>query len=122
MKKIITVLMVLMVATSMFARTKVLFNNKIENRIGYADTSYKEMDFEKLTTEEIISIIDETSKEIKIGECELEYITNDFPKLDKYAKKYNIYYVVDYNLCWITIFIRIDGEKQMVVYYKVKAK
>ena len=30
MKKIITVLMVLMVATSVFAETKVLFNNKID--------------------------------------------------------------------------------------------
>lgn len=122
MKKIITVLMVLMVATSVFARTKVLFNNKKENRIGFADTSYKEMDFEKLTIEEIISIIDELSKEIKIGECYLEYITNDFTKLDKYAEKYNIYYVVDYNLCWITMFVKIKEDVQLVTYYKIKIK
>ena len=122
MKKIITVLMILMVATSVFAKTKVLFNNKKENRIGYADTSYKEMDFEKLTTDEIISIIDELSKKVKIGECYLEYITNDFPKLDKYAEKYNVYWVIDYNLCWLTIFVKIKDETQLVEYYKIKIK
>ena len=52
MKKIIAVLMVLMVATSMFAETKVLFNNKIEERIAYTDTSYKQKDFPELTTDE----------------------------------------------------------------------
>ncbi len=121
MKKIITVLMVLMVATSMFAETKVLFNNKIEERIACADTSYKEIDFPKLTTdEEVLYIADELSKRMKSKEKELEFITYDFVKLDKYAKEYNLYYVVDSKLCWITIFIRIDGETQAVVYYKVK--
>lgn len=130
MKKIITVLMVLMVATSMFAETKVsdlfpsggetkeLFKNEIEERVAYADTSYKQLDYEEITTDEIIDIIDKP--EMEFEGCELELITYDFVKLDNYAKEYNLYYVVDSKLCWITIFIRIDGETQAVIYYKVK--
>lgn len=129
MKKIITVLMVLMVATSMFAETKVsdlfpsgetktLFKNEIEERVAYADTSCKEMDYEKITTDEIIDIIDKPGMEFE--GYELELITYDFVKLDKYAKEYNLYYVLDYKLCWITIFIRINDEAQIVVYYKMK--
>ena len=130
MKKIITVLMVLMVATSMFAETKVsdlfpsdgetktLFKNEIEERVAYADTSCKEMDYEKITTEEIISIIDKPGMEFEGYEVEL--ITYDFMKLDNYAKEYNVYYVLDYKLCWLTIFIRINDEAQVVAYYKLK--
>ena len=132
MKKIITVLMVLMVATSMFAETKVsdlfpsdgeikeLFKNEIEERVAYTDTSYKQMDYEKITTDEIISIIDKPSEEMEFEGYELELITYDIMKLDEYAKEYNLYYVEDYKLGWITIFIRIDGETQIVVYYKMK--
>ena len=43
MKKIITVLMVLMVATSMFARTKVLFNNRVEECAATTDTGWKKI-------------------------------------------------------------------------------
>ena len=123
MKKIITVLMVLMVATSVFAETKVLFNNKIEERIGYTDTSYKQTDFPELTTvEEILYIADELSKIIKTEEKELEFITYDIMKLDKYAKEYNIYYIADNKLDWAIFFIKMNYETQAVIYYKIKAK
>lgn len=134
MKKIITVLMVLMVATSMFAETKVsdlfpsggetktLFKNEIEERVAYTDTSYKQLDYEKITTDEIISIIDDPSEEMEFEGCELELITYDIMKLDKYAKEYNLYYVVDSKLNRITIFIRTDEETQAVIYYKIKTK
>lgn len=121
MKKIITVLLSLMVATSMFAETKVLFNNKIENRIGYTDTSYKQKDFPELTTvEEILYIADEFSKIIKIEEKELEFITYDIMKLDKYAKEYNIYFIADNKLDWAMFFIKMNDETQAVIYYKIK--
>lgn len=121
MKKIITVLMVLMVATSMFAETKILFNNKIEERVGYTDTSYKQTDFPELTTdEEVLYIADEITKKIKTEEKELEFITYDFVKLDKYAKEYNIYYIADNKLDWAIFFIKMNDETQAVIYYKIK--
>ena len=120
MKKIITVLMVLMVATSVFAETKVLFNNKIEERIAYTDTSYKQKDFPKITTdEEVLYIADELSKVMKTKEKKFGLITYDIMKLDKYTKENNIYYVVDSKLDWLTIFIKMGDEKQAVIYYKV---
>ena len=120
MKKIITVLMVLMVATSMFAETKVLFNNKIEERVARTDTSCKQKDFPKITTdEEVLYIADELSKKLKNEEYELEFITYDFVKLDKYAKEYNIYFISDNKLDWLMIFIKINDEKQAVIYYKL---
>ena len=123
MKKIITVLMVLMVATSMFAETKVLFNNKIEERVAYTDTSYKQTDYPELTTvEEILYIADELSKIIKTEEKELELITYDIMKLDKYAKEHNLYFIVDNKLDWAMFFIKMNDETQAVIYYKIKAK
>ena len=123
MKKIITVLMVLMVATSMFAETKVLFNNKIEERIACTDTSYKQADFPKITTvEEVLYIADELSKIIKTEEKELEFITYDFVKLDKYAKEYNVYTIADNKLDWFIVFIKMNDETQAVIYYKVNTK
>ena len=121
MKKIITVLMVLMVATSMFAETKVLFNNKIEERVAYTDTSYKQKVFPELTTdEEVLYIADELSKIIKDEEKELEFITYDFMKLDKYAKEYNFYCIADNKLDWAIFFVKMNDETQAVIYYKVK--
>lgn len=121
MKKIITVLMVLMVATSMFAETKVLFNNKIEERVAYTDTSFKQPVFPELTTdEEILYIAYELSKKIKTEEKELEFITYDFVKLDKYAEKYNVYCIADNKLDWAIFFIKMNDEKQAVIYYKIK--
>lgn len=122
MKKIITVLMVLMVATSMFAETKVLFNNKIEERVAYTDTSFKKQTvFPELTTdEEILYIADELSKKIKIEEKELEFITYDFVKLDKYAKEYSFYFIADNKLDWAILFIKMNDETQAVIYYKIK--
>ena len=123
MKKIITVLLSLMVATSMFAETKVLFNNKIEERVAYTDTSYKQTDFPKLTTvEEVLYIADELSKIIKNEEKELEFITYDFVKLDKYAKEYNLYYIADNKLDWAMFFIKMNDETQAVIYYKINTK
>lgn len=125
MKKIITVLMVLMVATSMFAdaEIKVLFNNKIENRIGYTVTLYKQQDYPELTTdEEILYIADKFSKIIKTEEKELEFITYDIMKLDKYAKEYNVYYIADHKLDWVIFFIKVNDEAQAVIYYKIRTK
>ena len=123
MKKIITVLMVLMVATSMFAETKILFNNKIEERVAYTDTSYKRTDFPKLTTdEEILYIAGELSKTIETEEKELEFIAYDFVKLDKYAKEYNLYWIADNKLDWAILFIKMYDETQAVIYYKINTK
>lgn len=123
MKKIITVLMVFMVATSMFAEIKVLFNNKIENRIGYTVTLYKQQDYPELTTdEEILYIADKFSKIIKTEEKELEFITYDIMKLDKYAKEYNVYYIADHKLDWVIFFIKVNDETQAVIYYKIRTK
>ena len=121
MKKIITVLMVLMVATSMFAETKVLFNNKIEERIAYTDTSYKQTDFPKITTEEeLLYIAAELSINMETKEKKFEFITYDLVELDKYAKEYNFYYIADIKLDWLIFFLKISNETQAVVYYKVK--
>ena len=123
MKKIIAVLMVLMVATSMFARTKVLFNNRAEERIACTDTSYKQVDFPKLiTVEEILYIADELSKTIKTEEKELEFITYDFVKLDKYAKEYNVYCIADNKLNLLIFFIKMNDEIQAEITYNVRAK
>ena len=121
MKKIITVLMVLMVAASMFAEEKILFNNKIEERVAYANTSYKQVDFPKITTEEeLLYIADEVSKNIETIEKKFEFITYDLVELDEYAKEYNFYYIADNKLYWLIYFIKISDETQAVIYYKVK--
>ena len=121
MKKIITVLMVLMVATSVFAEEKILFNNKIEERVAYANTSYKQVDFPKITTEEeLLYIADEVSKNIETIEKKFEFITYDLVELDEYAKEYNFYYIADNKLYWLIYFIKISDETQAVIYYKVK--
>ena len=128
MKKIITVLMVLMalmvlmVATSMFARTKVLFNNIAEECVVYTDTGWKKIgkDFQNKPIEEVLDYFNLSVKFIE--EYELTLSKYNIEQLDKYAEKYNVYYVCDYNYNWFRYIVKLNDKEQLEINYNIKTK
>ena len=122
MKKIITVLMVLMVATSMFARTKVLFNNRAEKCVVATDTDWKKTGkiFQNKPIENIIDCFNVCAKYTE--EYELTFSKYNVEQLDKYTEKYNIYYVCDYNISWFRYIVKLNDKEQLEITYNMKAK
>ena len=92
MKKIIIVLMVLMVATSMFAKPIVL---KSDAGFLVANDERKPNDFSGKSDEEILAIILECMPK-EINGRKPVYLEHEITKIDEYAKKYNNYIAVDY--------------------------
>ena len=122
MKKIITVLMVLMVATSMFAETKVLFNNRAEECAATTDTGWKKIgkDFQNKPIEDILDYFNASVKYIE--EYELTLSRYNVEQLDKYAEKYNVYYVCDYNYSWFRYIVKLNDKEQLEITYNMKTK
>ena len=122
MKKIITVLMVLMVATSMFARTKVLFNNRAEECAAITDTGWKKIgkDFQNKPIEYVLDYFNVCVKYIE--DYELTFSKYSIEPLDKYAKTYIVYYVGDYNYSWFRYIVKLNDEKQLEITYNMKTK
>ena len=116
MKKIITVLMVLMVATSMFARTKVLFNNRAEECAATTDTGWKKIGkmFQNKSIEDIIDYFNK--------DADLTFYKYNIEQLDMFAKKYNIYYVCDYNYSWFRYIVKLNDKEQLEIVYNIRAK
>ena len=122
MKKIITVLMVLMVATSMFARTKVLFNDRAEECAAITDTGWKKIgkDFQNKPIEYVLDYFNVCVKYIE--DYELTFSKYSIEPLDKYAKTYIVYYVGDYNYSWFRYIVKLNDEKQLEITYNMKTK
>ena len=122
MKKIITVLMVLMVATSMFARTKVLFNNRAEECAATTDTDWKKIGkmFQNKSIEDIIDYFNICVKYTE--EYELTFSKYNVEQLDMFAEKYNVYYVCDYNYKWFRYIVKLNDKEQLEITYNIKTK
>ena len=122
MKKIITVLMVLMVAASVFARTKVLFNDRAEECAAITDTGWKKFDlfFQNKSIEDVLDYFNVCVKYIE--DYELTFSKYSIEPLDKYAKKYIVYYVGDYNYSWFRYIVKLNDEKQLEITYNMKTK
>ena len=122
MKKIITVLMFLMVATSMFARTKVLFNNIAEECAVITDNGWKKIgkNFQNKPIEDIIDYFNACVKYIE--KYEITFSKYNIEQLDKYAEKYNVYYVCDYNYNWIRYIVKLNDKEQLEITYNMKTK
>ena len=122
MKKIITVLMVLMVATSVFARTKVLFNNIAEECAAATDTGWKKIG-KNFQNKPIENIIDYFNACVKYTEkYEITFSKYNVEQLDKYAEKYNVYYVCDYNYSWVRYIVKMNDKEQLEITYNMKTK
>ena len=123
MKKIITVLMVLMVATSMFAKSKILFDNRAEKCIAYSDTMFKEMDgcFKNMPIKEIVDLVNKQTEDVN-KKFDLTFSKYNIKQLDKYAKKYNLYWITDYNINWVIYVVNLDDGRQMEITYNMKTK
>ena len=122
MKKIITVLMVLMVATSMFASTRVLFNNRAEECAAVTDTGWKKIgkNFQNKPIEDIIDYFNACVKYTE--EYELTFSKYNVEQLDMFAKKYNVYYVGDYNHTWFRYIVKLNDKEQLEITYNMKTK
>ena len=122
MKKIITILLSLMIATSMFARTKVLFNNRAEECVVATDTGCKKIG-KNFQNKPIEDIIDYFNACVKYTEgYELTFSKYNLEQLDKYAEKYNVYYVCDYNYSWFRYIVKLNDKEQLEITYNVRAK
>ena len=125
MKKIITVLLSLMVATSMFARTKVLFNNRAEKYAAITNTSWKKIgkNFQNKPIEDVLDYFNACAKCAEYTEeYELTFSKYNVEQLDKYAEKYNVYYVGDYNYNWFRYIVKLNDKEQLEITYNMKTK
>ena len=122
MKKIITVLLSLMVATSMFARTKVLFNNRAEKYAAITNTSWKKIgkNFQNKPIEDVLDYFNACAKYTE--KYELTFSKYNVEQLDKYAEKYNVYYVGDYNYNWFRYIVKLNDKEQLEITYNMKTK
>ena len=113
MKKIITVLMVLMVATSMFAKPIVL-----KSDVGFlvANDERKPNDFSGKSDEEILSLILECMPKEINGRKPI-YLKHEITKIDEYAKKYNNYIAVDYEQTVACVGENLGNGRMIVITY-----
>lgn len=111
MKKIITVLMVLMVATSMFAKSVVLY---FDNSFLVADTKTKFHDFSGKSDEEILTQILSCMPKETGGRKHI-YRRYEIKDIDKYAKKYNNYMLVNYEQTYLIVGQNLDNKRMMCV-------
>ena len=127
MKKIITVLFAVLAIISiiynitiLFNNTKVLFDNISEERVASTDISYKEFDgnFQNKPIEDIIDYFNACVKYIE--EYELTFYKRSVEPLDKYAKKYNIYYIGNFK--WVRCIVKLNDKEQLEITYNIRAK
>ena len=116
MKKIITVLMVLMVATSVFAKSIVL-----KSDVGFlvADDERKPNDFSGMSDEEILSLILECMPKEINGRKPI-YLSYKIEDIDKYAEKYNNYLLVDDEQTVMRLGENLSDGRMMIVNYMLK--
>ena len=116
MKKIITILMVLMVATSMFAKSVVL-----KSDVGFlvADDERKPHDFSGKSDEEILTLILSCMPK-EINGRKPVYLNHEITKIDEYAKKYNNYIVVDYEQTVACLGENLGNGRMIVINYMLE--
>ena len=116
MKKIITVLMVLMVATSMFAKSIVL-----KSDIGFlvADDERKPYDFSGKSDEEILELILVCMPK-EINGRKPVYFKHEITKIDEYAEKYNNYIMVDYEQTVACLVENLSDGRMIVITYMLE--
>lgn len=113
MKKVITVLFAVLAIISIIYNTKVLFDNISEERVASTDTS-KDFD-EYFQNKSIEEIIDYFNKDVDLtfSKCSVE-------PLDKYAKKYNVYYIGNFK--WVRYIVKLNDKEQLEITYNIRAK
>lgn len=120
MKKIITILIAVLAiisiiynTTILFNNTKVLFDNISEERVASTDIS-KEFDgyFQNKSIEEIIDYFNKDD-DLTFYKCSVE-------PLDKYAKKYNVYYIGNFK--WVRCIVKLNDKEQLEITYNIRAK
>lgn len=113
MKKVITVLFAVLAIISIIYNTKVLFDNISEERVAYTDIS-KEIDeyFQNKSIEEIIDYFNKDA-DLTFSKCSIE-------QLDKYAKKYNVYYISNFKL--VRYIVKLNDKEQLEITYNMRAK
>ena len=111
MKKVITVLFAVLAIISIIYNTKVLFDNIQEEHVAYTDIS-KEFD-EYFQNKSIEEIIDYFNKDVDLtfSKCSIE-------PLDKYAKKYNVYYIGNFK--WVRYIVKLNDKEQLEITYNIK--
>ena len=114
MKKIITVLFAVLAIISIIYNTKVLFDNISEECVASTDTSWKEFDeyFQNKSIEEIIDYFNKDA-DLTFFKCSVE-------PLDKYAKKYNIYYIGNFK--WVRYIVKLNDKEQLEITYNMRYK
>ena len=116
MKKIITVLMVLMVATSVFAKPIVL-----KSDVGFlvANDERKPNDFSGMSDEEILALILECMPK-EINGRKPVYLKHEITKIDEYAEKYNNYIMVDYEQTVACVGENLSDGRMIVITYMLE--
>ena len=116
MKKIITVLMVLMVATSMFAKSIVL-----KSDVGFlvANDERKPNDFSGKSDEEILALILECMPK-EINGRKPVYLKHEITKIDEYAEKYNNYIMIDYEQTVACVGENLGNGRMIVITYMLE--
>lgn len=111
MKKIITVLFAVLAIISIIYNITVLFNNISEECVTSTDTS-KDFD-EYFQNKSIEEIIDYFNKDVDLtfSKCSVE-------PLDKYAKKYNVYYIGNFK--WVRYIVKLNDKEQLEITYNIK--
>lgn len=112
MKKVITVLFAVLAIISIIYNTKVLFDNISEEHVASTDTSWKEFDeyFQNKSIEEIIDYFNKDA-DLTFYKCSVE-------PLDKYAKKYNVYYICNFK--WVRYIVKLNDKEQLEITYNIK--
>lgn len=116
MKKIITVLMVLMVATSVFAKSVVLY---FDDSFLVADDERKPHDFSGKSDEEILKLILECMPK-EINGRKPVYLKHEITKIDEYAKKYNNYIVADYEQTVACLGENLGNGRMIIISYMLE--
>ena len=114
MKKIITVLFAVLAIISIIYNITILFDNISEERVASTDTSWKEFDgnFQNKSIEEIIDYFNKDA-DLTFYKCSVE-------PLDKYAKKYNIYYIGNFK--WVRYIVKLNDKEQLEITYNIRVK
>lgn len=116
MRKIITVLMVLMVATSMFAKSVVLY---FDNSFLVADDERKPDDYSGMSDGEILArLIYCMPKEI--NGRNIIYLSYEIKDIDKYAKKYNNYLLVNDEQTVMRLGENLGNGRMIIINYILK--
>ena len=71
----------------------------------------------------IEDILDYFNASVKyVEEYELTFSKYNVEQLDKYAEKYNVYYVCDYNYNWFRYIVKLNDKEQLEITYNIRAK